>query len=296
MRASRAILGGLAVALTAEAGDAQPMPFGALTARPYPAPDAEVAYAGLPVQVGDLFVPSGGGPHPVVVLLHGGCWRAEYDRMYLRHLAGALRDDGVAVWLPEYRRLGESGGGWPGTFRDVGAAVDHLRVLAPTHRLDLRRVAVAGHSAGGHLALWVGARQTLLPSGDLAMPDPLPVRGIVGLAAITDLATYAARTGCGASVPLLLGGAPAEVPARVAMASPVALGGSAVPTWLVTGTRDPIVPAAQSDALVAAQPRRAIAVRPVEGAGHFELVAPWTTAWPVVRHAVREALGLPVAP
>lgn len=271
--------------------DAQVMPFGALTARPYPVANAEASYGPLPVQTGELFVPTGHGPHPVVVLLHGGCWRAEYDRAYARHLAGALRDDGVAAWLPEYRRIGEPGGGWPGTFRDVGAAVDHLRALAGPHRLDLARVVVAGHSAGGHLALWAAARGTLVPSGDLAMPDPLPVRGVVGLAAITDLAAYSARSGCGASVPGLLGGAPAEVPARVAMASPVALTVATVPVWLVTGSADPIVPATQGAALVAAQPSRSVAIRPVEGAGHFELVAPWTSAWSVIRSAVREALG-----
>ena len=271
---------------------AQPMPFGALVARPFPEATAAASYGALPVQAGDVYVPAGPGPHPVVVLLHGGCWRAEYDRAYLRHLAGALRDDGIASWIPEYRRLGDAGGGWPGTFRDVGAAVDYVRTLAGPHRLDVSRVIVAGHSAGGHLALWTAARPTLVPSSDLAMPDPLPVRGVVGLAAITDLAAYAAPRGCGASVPGLLGGAPADVPARVAAASPVALRGVRVPVWLVTGAADPIVPASQGAALVAADAGRRVVVRPVEGAGHFELVAPWTTAWPVVRGAMREALGL----
>lgn len=287
------MLFGLALGPLGRVSDAQPMPFGALTARPFPEPTAVVSYGTTPVQAGDLFVPHGGGPHPVVVLLHGGCWRAAYDRAYMRHLAGALRDDGIAVWLPEYARIGDAGGGWPGTFRDVGAAVDHLRGLATTHRLDLGRVVVSGHSAGGHLALWAAARGTLLPSSDVASPDPLTVRGVVGLAAITDLAAYSARSGCGASVPPLLDGEPSAVPARVAMASPVALASATVPVWLVTGAVDPIVPAAQGAALVAAQPRRAVRVRPVDGAGHFELVAPWTSAWPVVREAIREALGLP---
>lgn len=289
----RRLLAGFALLLVPAVTDAQLMPFGALTARPYPTPTAVKPYGTAPQQFGELFVPAGTGPHPVVVLIHGGCWRAEYDLAYVRHLAGALRDEGIAVWSLEFRRIGDAGGGWPGTFLDVAQGVDALRGLATEHRLDLNRVVVSGHSAGGHLALWAGARSAVPAGSEIATPNPLPVRAVVGLAAIADLATYAAPSGCGSAVAPLLGGAPADQPTRVAAASPVTLRGTAPQVWLVTGARDPIVPAAQAAAFLAAHPGNAVRVVEVPAVGHFELVAPWSSAYSAVRLALRQGLGLP---
>lgn len=107
----------------------------------------------------ELRVPSGPGPHPVAVLIHGGCFKAAYATLRdLAPMADALKATGIATWNIEYRWLGEPGGGWPGTYLDVGRAVDHLRALAGQHPLDLGRVVVVGHSAGGHLATWAAAR------------------------------------------------------------------------------------------------------------------------------------------
>jgi acetyl esterase/lipase len=279
-----------ALAMT-EPLDAQaPMPFDALTARPFKAATARIAYADGASRFGDLYVPPGTGPFPVAVLLHGGCWRAEYDLAYFGHVAGVLAAEGIAVWSLEYRRVGEPGGGYPGTFTDVAAGIDHLRALAATHRLDLSRVVLVGHSAGGHLALWAADR---VGGTALEGAAPLAVRGAVGLAAITDLAAYSAPSGCGASVPLLLGGEPDAQPARVAETSPVERRGIAPSVRLVVGTRDPIVPYAQAERFAASRPGRDVRFLPVEGAGHFELVAPWTSAWPIVRRAVRDVLGFP---
>src|SRR6185437_307494 len=116
-----------------------------------------LAYGTDPNQFGDLWLPSGAGPHPVVVFLHGGYWRARYDISYTHPIAADLAARGIAVWNLEYRRVGQSGGGWPGTFEDVARGFDALHDLAQQHSLDLARVVVMGHSAGGHLAFWLAA-------------------------------------------------------------------------------------------------------------------------------------------
>ena len=105
-----------------------------------PEPDERVAYGDDPLQFGELRLPEGTGPHPVVILIHGGCWLSEFDITHLRKLAAAVTRTGVATWALEYRRVGNPGGGWPGTFQDIARGADHLRVLAKTHPLDLDRV------------------------------------------------------------------------------------------------------------------------------------------------------------
>lgn len=251
--------------------------------------DARVAYGPSPEQFGELRLPSGPGPHPVVVLIHGGCWRAEYDVTHIAPLATALAGEGWAVWAIEYRRVGSPGGGWPGTFLDVGAAIDHLRTIADAHHLDLFRVVTAGHSAGGHLALWSAARG-LLPQGSaIASKSPLLPRGVIALAAITDPAAYAAPTGCGSAVVPLLGGDQATEAERYAQTSPVATV-PAVPMQIIVGTADTIVPRSQADALMAVAGTRAT-LRLVEGAGHFDLIAPTGEAWRTLGRALRDTVG-----
>src|SRR5439155_8576098 len=139
------------------------------------------------LQFGELRLPKGRGPFPVAIVIHGGCWRSDYDLKHVGPLAGALTERGIATWTIEYRRIGDPGGGWPGTFEDVAQAADHLRALARRYPLDLHHVVAIGHSAGGHLALWLAARPGLPPDAALASADPLPISGVVGLAAISDL-------------------------------------------------------------------------------------------------------------
>jgi acetyl esterase/lipase len=113
-------------------------------------------------QFGDLRVPAGSGPHPVAILIHGGCWKADFATLRdLAPMADALKAEGIATWNIEYRRLSQSGSGWPGTYLDVSKSVDYLRSIAADNKLDLTRVIVIGHSAGGHLAMWVAARSRL---------------------------------------------------------------------------------------------------------------------------------------
>jgi len=262
--------------------------FNEVAAMPSRAADARITYGTAPEQFGELRLPSGTGPHPVVVLIHGGCWRAEYDITHIAPLATALAGEGWAVWAIEYRRVGSPGGGWPGTFQDVGVAIDHLSALTKAHPLDLARVVVAGHSAGGHLALWSASRGLVPKDSPIATADPLLPRGVVSIAGITDIGAYASPNGCGSAVVPLMGGAPDAVADRYTQASPVALV-PPVPVQLIVGTADTIVPRTQADAFVKAAGARAT-VRLVEGAGHFDLIAPDREAWTVLREALRALL------
>lgn len=259
--------------------------FNEVAAMPSRPADARVTYGAAPEQFGELRLPSEAGPHPVVVLIHGGCWRAEYDITHIAPLATALAVDGWAVWAIEYRRVGSPGGGWPGTFQDVGASIDFLRTLAKTYPLDLSRIVAVGHSAGGHLALWSAARADLPKESAITAPRPLIPHGVVALAGITDLTTYASPSGCGSAVVPLLGGDVATMRERYVLASPVSTVPT-VPLQLIVGTADTIVPRTQADALVRVAGPRAT-VRVVEGAGHFDLIAPDRAAWTELRAAVR---------
>jgi acetyl esterase/lipase len=275
-----------------------PVEWAEIAAQPRPAPGQRIAYDTGPHRFGELRLPDGRGPHPVVVLIHGGCWQSEYDLEHVAPLAAALTESGYATWTLEYRRIGATGGGWTATFDDVSRGTDHLRALAEDHPLDLERVVLAGHSAGGHLALWLAARPNLPAESPLHAPDPLPVRGVVALAAITDLRAYGEGNGdCNASVAQLLGGGPDAVPERYAAASPVELVPLDVPVRLVHGELDAIVPLEQSERFHLRTLRRApqghARVTVVGGAGHFDVIAPFAPAWSLVEGAVRDLLQWP---
>ena len=247
-------------------------------------------YGDHPLQFGDLRLPAGEGPHPAVVVVHGGCWRSDIPLDYIGRFSAALTAEGVATWTIEYRRVGDEGGGWPGTFRDVGAGVDHLRTLADEHALDLGRVVVAGHSAGGHLALWLGERYRLNDAA-LAGDDPLEVAGAVSLAGVDDLRQALADGVCGNVAAQLVGGTPDEYPERYAQASPAELLPATVPHQLVNGSLDTIVPDAFGRAYAekAAGSGASVGLTLFAEAGHFEVVAPDADEWATVRDVV---LGL----
>ena len=259
-----------------------------------PAPE-RFAYGPAESQFGELWLPQPGvASAPVVVMIHGGCWLDSYGLDLMHRLSRDLRDHGVAVWNIEYRRLGESGGGYPGTFTDVGMAVDTLRGLATRYPIDVSRIAAVGHSAGGHLALWAAARPRVPSASALRSPTPLPISYVVTLAGIDDLAAYHDRgPACGgASTIDELIDARRRGPAAYADTSPRALLPLGVPQLIVSGEEDGIVPAPfghDYTALAAAAGDRA---EPLDLPGdHFALIDPSATGWPTVRRHILTALA-----
>lgn len=246
------------------------------------------AYGDDPSQFAELRLPAGGGPFPVVALVHGGFWRDRYGLSYMRHIGERLVASGVATWTIEYRRLGEEGGGWPGTFLDAAAALDALRAVAPSRRLDLGRLVTIGHSAGGHLALWLAGRHRLAAADPLHSPGPLPVRGAVSLAGVVDLRmAWELRLSEGV-VEQLLGGAPSSVPERYASGSPREMLPLGVSQVLVHGTADEPVPYALSRSYVEAATLAGDEARLLsfEGADHLAVVDPLSAIWPTIERTI----------
>jgi len=263
-----------------------------LRALAQPPADRTIAYGPAPQQVAELRLPKSPGPYPVAVLVHGGCWQAPWGLDHVRSLAAALTAEGYATWSLEYRRLGDPGGGWPGTLEDVADGADRLREVAREHPLDLDGVVAVGHSAGGQLALWLAARPRLPATSPLHVAKPLRLRGVVSLAGVTDLRAGAAAGVCGDAIPQLLGGPPPGHALRLGQSSPIELVPLGVPVRLVCGARDPIVPIDQARSYEAAARAAGdtVTVDVIEAAGHFELINPSSAAWPAVREAIRALL------
>jgi acetyl esterase/lipase len=240
-----------------------------------------------PHRFGELTLPVG-PPRGVVVVVHGGFWRHAYDLDLGRPLAADLAAAGLAAWNIEYRRVG-GGGGWPATFDDVAAAVDAL--AGPVHdaagELPLDRVVAVGHSAGGHLAAWLAARPGL-PSGAPGAEPRVVLRGAVSQAGVLDLVdAFEQRLGRDA-VRELLGGPPAAVPDRYALASPIARVPIGVPVIGVHGTADDRVPVRQTERFAAASGDRWTRL---DGVDHFAVIDPTTAAWAACRAALEELLA-----
>jgi acetyl esterase/lipase len=248
------------------------------------------SYGSHPSQRADLHLPSGPGPYPVSILIHGGSWHKRYGKIVMRGLAADLLRRGSAVWNIEYRRLGE-GGGWPATFADVAAAIDHLALLEA--RLDLDDVTVIGHSAGGHLALWAASRGSL-PEGAPGAGPVLQPRRAVGQAPVSDLAG-AYRLWHGGAVQALMGGSPEQLPERYAIGDPIALLPVPVPVLLVHGSDDRTVSIKLSRHYleVARASDSPVELHEVPGTagGHRAHIDPRGEAWA----AVTAWLGRPVA-
>jgi acetyl esterase/lipase len=244
-----------------------------IEAAPPPA-DHRISYGIDPFHFCDLRVPDKKGPHPVAVMVHGGFWRSVYGLRYLGHICAALTSAGIATWNIEYRRLGNPGGGWPGTFDDVSNAVDHVAAVANDFNLDLNRMIAIGHSAGGHLALWLTTQKK-------------PLRGVVSLAGVVDLRRAWELRLSDTVVADLLGGTPNEVPERYEFASPIEQLPLGIPQKLFHGTADTSVPYEISQRYAdTAQLRGDDAeLITLENAGHFELVDPRTKEFDLVRDA-----------
>ena len=233
-------------------------------------------YGTLPRQRGQWWRPDGPGPHPTVVLVHGGYWRDGYDLTLEDRVAHDLAARGYLVWNVDYR---PSSAGWPATLEDVAAAYDHLTTNAD---VDPDRISVVGHSAGGHLALWLAARHLLPPGAPGAAPATPRPAAVVAQAPIAALAEGArARLGDGGdAVQALMGGEPEEVPERYEVADPVQLLPTGVRTTCVHAADDQVVPLWQSESLGQA------ADLVVVGSGHFEHLDPVSDACAAMREAL----------
>jgi acetyl esterase/lipase len=243
-----------------------------------------ISYGSDRSQRADLHLPAGAGPHPLIVLIHGGSWQARYGRIVMRGLVGDLLRRGFAAWNIEYRRLG-NGGGWPATFSDVAAAIDHVRSLdAP---LDFERVSVLGHSAGGHLALWAAGREHLPPGapGYLDGPPLVPLQRAIAQAGVCDLAG-AYRRWSGGAAGMLMGGGPEELPERYAIGDPIELVPTGMPVLLVHGTADETVSVSLSRSYAQALRAAGGEVELIEIAGaagaHRAHIDPRGAAWAAV--------------
>jgi acetyl esterase/lipase len=256
-----------------------------LTSRPRPEADATVSYGADPFQKVDVWLPKGAGPFKTVLMVHGGCWTtAIADRTLMDWAAADLRDAGYAVWNIDYRGVDRPGGGYPGTFLDAAHAADLLAKDAARFHLDIGRIVAVGHSAGGHLALWLAARRNLPATSPLAGGDPLRIDRVIALGGLPDLKATAASpdNGCGTAVVAdLVGPKTTAHPDPYADTSVTRLLPLGVPQDLVNGREDRIIPYRLP--LDYVEKARAVGdsvtLHTVPDTGHVELVSPGTAAW-----------------
>ena len=271
-----------------------------LTKRPKPVPDATVDYGTDQMQKVDVWLPKGTrskGRFPVVVMVHGGCWTTSIaDRSLMNWIADDLRNTGVAVWNIDYRGVDRTDGGYPGTFADAAKAADQLKVSAKTFNLDTRRVLAIGHSAGGHLALWLAARPKIPASSPLHTAQPLRIRHVISLGGLPDLEATAtnADNGCGTEVVAKLVGAPTpqhpDIYADTSVSRLLPLGGK---QDLINGREDRIIPFVMAtDYIAKAEAAGDTAtLHTIPATGHVELIAPETPAWAEARRLILSYFG-----
>ena len=293
----RTLLCSLLPALFTSTAQAAPMTLQDYLALSGPAPTATIAYGSAPSQFAELFRPQGAGPFPVVVLVHGGCWTIEYGGItQMRNVAGALAARGIAVWNVEYRRVDEEGGGYPGTYLDINAALDKLTAEAPRYQLDTTRIVAMGHSAGGQLVQWIAGRARIPPSSPLFQPRPLPVRRIISLGGLADLRGEQSliKSSCGRDLVQLTGTPSNTRPDVFADTNAAELMPNGSRTWLITGALDTISPPRAAYAYAAraqsAGDRAEVMILP--DASHYDEIAASSPAWKLILPAIETALGL----
>jgi len=258
--------------------------FAELLKMEYEPPDEIVRYGDSEFQYAEYWhgrVPDS----PLVIIIHGGCWLNAYNAEHVRPLASALNAKNYAVWSVEYRRVGDDGGGWPGSFDDIIAGINRAATLGG---IDKEKVVLLGHSAGGHMALWAAASAGFPAESPFYNKLQLKIKGVIGLAAISNLNEYAAgNSSCEKATSRLLGGMPEAWPARYRFASPHLLSPHAL-TVLIHGGNDTIVPPGQSGNF---HPNSEfVEVVPVSNMGHFDVINPDTIVFEKIRIALEKIL------
>jgi acetyl esterase/lipase len=247
---------------------------------PPPPADQRAAYGADPNQFVDVRLPKGSRPHPVLLNLHGGFWRAKYDLAHAGHLCEALRTAGIATFNVEYRRAGNDGGAWPGTFADIRSAYNFVRQEHSRFHLDVKRLAVMGHSAGGQLALCLAAHESSLTQA-------------ISLAGVVDLKKAFALHLSRDAVVEFLGGKPSEVPDHYREADPMELKITHARQWLLYGSDDDTVPPEFSRDYATQKRKQGERVEVIEvaGAGHYDFIDPRSEAFKKVKTSVAAALA-----
>lgn len=263
-----------------------------------PPPTVTYAYGSAPSQYAELFRPAGSGPFPVAVLVHGGCWTKQFGGIVqFRNLAGALSAQGIAVWNVEYRRVDEDGGGYPGTYQDINAALELLGDKAAAQQLDLGRVVAIGHSAGGQLVQWLAGRSRIAASSPLFQRNFVPVREIISLGGLADLRheQQVIKTSCDRDIVDLTGVASAARPDVFSDTNAAELMPNGSHTVLINGEFDTVSPprVAHDYAARARAAGDAAEVIILPGASHYDEVAVASPSFALVLPAIRQALGLP---
>jgi acetyl esterase/lipase len=246
---------------------------------PPPPADQRVAYGADPNQFVDVRLPRAKEPHPALLFIHGGFWRAKYDLAHAAHLCEALRVAGVATFNVEYRRVGNEGGGWPGTFADIRSAYNFVRQEHSRFHLDVKRLVIMGHSAGGQLALCLAAHESSLEQA-------------ITLAGVLDLQKAFSLHLSNDAVVGFLGGKPSDVPEHYREADPMELRVTHARQWLLHGADDDTVPPAFSRDYALQKKRLGERVELIEvaGAGHYDFIDPRSEAFKKVKSAVLSAL------
>jgi pimeloyl-ACP methyl ester carboxylesterase len=290
-----AMVGQAAEEEQAQMSDKPIMTWPDLLTRAKPAADANLSYGDDALQLVDVWVPAkdkwGAGPHPAVIMLHGGCWQTEVaERDIMNWIADDLRAHGVGVWNIEYRGV-DRGGGMPGTYQDVGRAADLFAAKGDEYGLKTDGVRIAiGHSAGGHLALWLARRPGLAADDALRGADPIGIDLAISQGGLPDLRAGAASVGhaCGAEAPA------AMARGDYARSSPPEMPLGNAREMQFNNDRDRITPPATGAAYIAAMAKRgqAVTMEVTAGEGHVELIAPDSISWGKQRAAILAALGL----
>lgn len=267
-------------------------------------PAIRLSYGSNALQFGELRLPPGNGPFPLVILIHGGCWERQLapdvpeaitSFQLLSPGATSLTAEGYATWNIEYRRVGNDGGGWPNTFLDVGAATDFVRAIAHDRHLDLKRVVILGHSSGGQLALWDAARFKLPKSSVLHAEYPLKVEDVVSVDGPADLAAFwpLQQQMCGAPViTKLMGGSPEQQPKRYSQGAITGLAPIKVPQLLVERREPaPLLTAAQQYVVDAKKKGEEVTLVIQNGRSHFDSINPQSEDWNTVVTTIQRWLG-----
>ncbi len=263
--------------------------------RALPPFDARIRYGNDPNQFAELRFPSGKGPFPLLLVVHGGFWQSVYDLSHIGHLCAAFTSEGIITCNMEYRRIGNPGGGWPGTFQDIALATRKiLHDLSNDSRFDQAQTAIIGHSAGGHLALWLVGSHRISKGSPLYNDQKQEIKRAISLAGVSDLRSAWKKNLGHGTVARLMGGTPDEHLDRYEAGSPIELLPTGARHVIVHGTADDTVPFSQSENFVEEAEKLGDqpALVKLDGLGHYELIDPESEAWPPVARAVLSLLDL----